>query len=325
MDESIDIGSMDITNLFEFEMYDHEFHLIYVEDTKLYNKILAGFHAMVKNTKDAKLCRYGSYAIACHITNTYCGSVSHGKKTETKQVQEFWNEIGCHQSEKTMEALFSKCVKDRKNVTDDENISMLRIHLKKPEMKELFKKYCPEWTPEIGSNQRCMTIKQLLNFFEIENDDKHTEGSTKKQILQLQNPGIPWGVDYPKLKEGEEVKLSFIDFTSLAFSTMNIMTNQRTLKTSDDMKQPLTNYFIRTSHSTNESLSNSNTKYQFNVDKMLENFLFAMKMGVRCLEIDLYGGPNNEPSLTRIDVDVAFFPLKKLLESLKKWAFKYSS
>lgn len=106
----------------------------------------------------------------------------------------------------------------------------------------------------------------------------------------LQNPSVLWGVKHP-LDNCKDIKASFHDFSSLIFSRVNALTDKSVIKLSQNMENPLSHYFIRTSRFIYESQTidlNGN---------WLNYFLYAMKTGCRCMEISLYNAPGGRASL----------------------------
>ena len=81
-----------------------------------------------------------------------------------------------------------------------------------------------------------------------------------------------------------------------------------------DMTQPLSNYFIASSHNTYLET------YQFWGKSSSEGYRRTLLMGARCIEIDVRDGKNGSP-----DVHHGWFttsvPLREVLEAIKEYAF----
>lgn len=118
-----------------------------------------------------------------------------------------------------------------------------------------------------------------------------------------------WGydefVDFCRVDQGEEndqtierlwesaakgaKRLPIDELQEFLFSTENAAVDPVHTKVCMDMTQPLTSYFIETSHNTYA------TGDQLQSESSVDMYTRVLAMGCRCVEVDCFDGPDNEP------------------------------
>eukprot|EP01012_Entosiphon_sulcatum_P062182 TRINITY_DN8836_c0_g1_i1.p1 TRINITY_DN8836_c0_g1~~TRINITY_DN8836_c0_g1_i1.p1 ORF type:complete len:894 (+),score=103.18 TRINITY_DN8836_c0_g1_i1:905-3586(+) len=89
--------------------------------------------------------------------------------------------------------------------------------------------------------------------------------------------------------------------------------------TYQDMSQPLTHYFIASSHNTYCSGN------QLNSDSKVEMYIEALESGCRCVELDCWDGDNGEPIIYHGHTATSKIPFRSVIEAIKRAAFRASS
>jgi len=153
----------------------------------------------------------------------------------------------------------------------DQFIDLYNELCKNKELEELFEKY--------ARNKQYLTVDELSRFFQIEQNEE-IPLKTLKHIIASSEP-------CPAVKDRERLSVAgfSVMFTSLR---MNIR-KPCCLFVYQDMTQPLSHYFINSSHNT--YLEGHQTVGSSNVDQ----YIRILSQGCRCVELDVWDGDDGEP------------------------------
>ncbi|KAK6324110.1 hypothetical protein J4Q44_G00064490 [Coregonus suidteri] len=155
----------------------------------------------------------------------------------------------------------------------------------KEEFIEVFHDLCTR--PEIyfllvqfSSNKEFLDTKDLMRFLEVEQGVAQVTEDTSLELIQSHEPS----------EEGRRQGcLSLDGFTRYLTSLECHLFEPEHSQVCQDMSQPLSHYYINSSHNTYL------IEDQFRGPTGITGYIRALKMGCRCVEVDVWDGPDDEP------------------------------
>ncbi|KAF2905741.1 hypothetical protein ILUMI_00434 [Ignelater luminosus] len=116
----------------------------------------------------------------------------------------------------------------------------------------------------------------------------------------------------------QKAQLSFDGFLRYFMSEDNNIVASNKFELCDDMDQPLSHYFINSSHNTYL------TGHQLTGKSSVEIYRQCLLAGCRCVELDFWNGKTDEPVIVHGYTFVQDIPAKEVLEAIAESAFKTS-
>ncbi|XP_071450500.1 1-phosphatidylinositol 4,5-bisphosphate phosphodiesterase delta-4-like [Hetaerina americana] len=162
-------------------------------------------------------------------------------------------------------------IKGEQVLDENEFVDFFFLLMKRGDIEDIFKRY--------SSNGKEMKSTELCDFLKSEQgmNDITTE-KCWNLISTFESTDLK--------KNG---MLSLIGFTQLLLSEQCDLFNSEHNIIYQDMKFPLSHYFIASSHNTYL------TGGQLNGESSVEGYIQALKNGCRCVELDIWDGPDGEP------------------------------
>ncbi|XP_074981861.1 inactive phospholipase C-like protein 2 isoform X2 [Caretta caretta] len=181
----------------------------------------------------------------------------------------------------------------------------------KEEFIEVFHELCTR--PEIyfllvqfSSNKEFLDTKDLMMFLEAEQGMAHVTEEISLEIIHKYEPS----------NEGQEKGWLSIDgFTNYLTSPDCHIFDPEHKKVCQDMKQPLSHYFINSSHNTYL------IEDQFRGPSDITGYIRALKMGCRSVELDVWDGPDNEPVIYTGHTMTSQIVFRSVIDIINKYAF----
>eukprot|EP00066_Takifugu_rubripes_P018407 XP_011607673.1 PREDICTED: inactive phospholipase C-like protein 2 [Takifugu rubripes] len=181
----------------------------------------------------------------------------------------------------------------------------------KQEFIEVFHDFCTR--PEIyfllvqfSSNKEFLDTKDLMRFLEAEQGMTVVNEETSLKLIQAHEPS----------EEGrQQGYLSLDGFTSYLTSAECRLFDREHDAVCQDMSQPLSHYYICSSHNTYL------IEDQIRGPSDISGYIRALKMGCRCVEVDVWDGSDGEPVVCTghtLSPPLAFY---SVLEAIEKCAF----
>ncbi|XP_063756157.1 inactive phospholipase C-like protein 2 [Eleginops maclovinus] len=155
----------------------------------------------------------------------------------------------------------------------------------KQDFIEVFHDFCTR--PEIyfllvqfSSNKEYLDTKDLMRFLEAEQGMAQVSEETSLKLIHSHEPS----------EEGrQQGYLSLDGFTSYLTSAECHLFDREHDGVCQDMTQPLSHYYISSSHNTYL------IEDQFRGPSDISGYIRALKMGCRCVEVDVWDGPDGDP------------------------------
>uniref|UniRef100_A0A4W5M2Q8 Phosphoinositide phospholipase C n=1 Tax=Hucho hucho TaxID=62062 RepID=A0A4W5M2Q8_9TELE len=161
-------------------------------------------------------------------------------------------------------------IEDR--VTQEEFIEVFHDLCTRPEIYFLLVQF--------SSNKEFLDTKDLMKFLEAEQGVAQVTEDTSLELIQSHEPS----------EEGRRQGcLSLDGFTSYLTSLECHLFDPEHSQVCQDMSQPLSHYYINSSHNTYL------IEDQFRGPTDITGYIRALKMGCRCVEVDVWDGPDDEP------------------------------
>ncbi|XP_033836979.1 inactive phospholipase C-like protein 2 [Periophthalmus magnuspinnatus] len=190
--------------------------------------------------------------------------------------------------------------KDRvgSDVTRDEFIEVYHDLCTRPEIYFLFVQF--------SSNKEFLDTKDLMIFLEAEQGMPQVSEETSLEVIHKYEPS----------KEGQVNNwLSLDGFTNYLMSPECHIFDPEHKTVCQDMNQPLSHYFINSSHNTYL------IEDQFRGPSDVTGYIRALKMGCRSVELDVWDGPDNEPVIYTGHTMTSQIVFRNVIDVINKYAF----
>ncbi|XP_029358747.1 1-phosphatidylinositol 4,5-bisphosphate phosphodiesterase eta-2 [Echeneis naucrates] len=160
------------------------------------------------------------------------------------------------------------------------------------------------------SNQKeVMDLHDLARF--LENEQK-MRGLAKEYLVDIVAKFEPCPENLQRMVLGID------GFTNYMRSPAGDIFNPEHNQVNQDMTQPLSNYFIATSHNTYL------TGDQLLSQSRVEMYAYVLQAGCRCVEVDCWDGPDGEPIIHHGYTLTSKILFKDVIETINKYAFTKS-
>ncbi|XP_064601802.1 inactive phospholipase C-like protein 2 [Liolophura sinensis] len=203
--------------------------------------------------------------------------------------------------QKLKELQLKRSDESRGRLNSDEFISLFKEISTRPEIYFLLVRY--------ASNADYMTTDDLLLFLEAEQGMARV---TKDKCLEIMDKFEP-------SKDGRRQGHLGIDgFTAYLLSEECDVFETEHKVVCQDMSHPLAHYFISSSHNTYL------LEDQLKGPSSVEGYIQALEKGCRCVELDCWDGPNDDPVIYHGHTLTSKISFKSVIEAINDKAFETS-
>ncbi|KAJ8351651.1 hypothetical protein SKAU_G00231270 [Synaphobranchus kaupii] len=184
---------------------------------------------------------------------------------------------------------------------DEEFVVFYKTLTKREDVLRVFKEYSGD-----GHKLSLIDLEDFLR------DEQQNSESSQKHALEVINR-------YEPSEAAKRVPAMSIDgFLMYLSSAEGSIFNPHLQGIYQDMSQPLSHYFISSSHNTYL------LEDQLIGQSSVEGYIRALKRGCRCVELDCWDGPNGEPIIYHGHTFTSKILFKDVVIALEKYAFRAS-
>ncbi|MEQ2221688.1 Inactive phospholipase C-like protein 2 [Ilyodon furcidens] len=188
--------------------------------------------------------------------------------------------------------------KSGSDVTKDEFAEVFHDLCTRPEIYFLFVQF--------SSNKEFLDTKDLMIFLEAEQGMAQVSEDTSLEVIHKYEPS----------KEGRlKGWLSLDGFSNYLMSSECHIFDPEHKSVCQDMNQPLSHYYINASHNTYL------IEDQFRGPSDVTGYIRALKMGCRCVELDVWDGSDNEPVIYTGHTMTSQIVFHSVIDVINKYAF----
>ncbi|XP_056330621.1 1-phosphatidylinositol 4,5-bisphosphate phosphodiesterase delta-1b isoform X2 [Danio aesculapii] len=222
-------------------------------------------------------------------------------KMSLKEVKSFLKDINIEVHEDYAEMLFKKCDESNGGFLEGNEIEhFYKILTKREEIDIIYAEY--------AKTDGLMSANDLLNFLLTE----QREEASQNDALQL--------IEKYELDENAKTKQQMTQDGFLMYLNQpeGLIFNQAHKSVYQDMNQPLSHYFISSSHNTYLM------EDQLKGPSSTEAYIKALLKGCRCVELDCWDGSDEEPVIYHGYTLTSKILFKDVIKAIKEYAFKTS-
>ncbi|XP_035266182.1 1-phosphatidylinositol 4,5-bisphosphate phosphodiesterase delta-4-like [Anguilla anguilla] len=184
---------------------------------------------------------------------------------------------------------------------DEEFVVFYKMLTKREDVLRVFKDYS-------GDGQK-LSLMDLEDFLR---DEQQESGSSQERALEVINR-------YEPSEAAKRIPAMSIDgFLMYLSSPEGSIFNSKLQGICQDMSQPLSHYFISSSHNTYL------LEDQLIGQSSVEGYIRALKRGCRCVELDCWDGSNGEPIIYHGHTFTSKILFKDVIIAVEKYAFRAS-
>ncbi|XP_072418017.1 1-phosphatidylinositol 4,5-bisphosphate phosphodiesterase delta-3-like [Chiloscyllium punctatum] len=221
-------------------------------------------------------------------------------KISFKEVKNLLKMINLKVEDDYVNFLFQQCDKSRTNTLEEHEIEeFCNLLMQRPELEEIFQHF--------SGHGQWLTVGELENFLKEQKEVSIAE--TCLSIMQK------YGF-HDNAKQNQ--LLTQDGFMMYLLSPDGDVFNLDHDKVYQDMTQPLSHYFISTSHNTYLM------EDQLGGPSSTEAYIRALLRGCRCVELDCWEGPNGEPIIYHGYTFTSKILFKDVIRTIRDYAFTVS-
>ncbi|RVE58468.1 hypothetical protein OJAV_G00209410 [Oryzias javanicus] len=223
-------------------------------------------------------------------------------KMNFKEVKKLLKMMNVEMNEDHAYRLFKMADKSQSDSLEIEQfVHFYKILTQRDEVWKVFQDYS-------GDGEKLM-LEELENFLRTEQQEEEQSAQHAKQLIDSYEPSET------VKKQGA---MSLEGFQMYLCSQDGSVFNPELLELHQDMSQPLSHYFISSSHNTYL------LEDQLRGQSSLEAYIQALKRGCRCVEVDCWDGSDGEPVVYHGHTLTSKILFKDVISTIKEYGFRAS-
>ncbi|XP_065100675.1 1-phosphatidylinositol 4,5-bisphosphate phosphodiesterase delta-4 [Paramisgurnus dabryanus] len=219
-----------------------------------------------------------------------------------KEVRDLLKMMNVDMNEHHALRLFTMADKSQSGtLEDDEFVLFYKMLTQREDVLRVFQEY--------SADGQKLTLQDLEDFLREEQLHENDVQQYAVELIERYEPSVTAKMLHVMTIDGLLIYLS---------STEGSIFNPAKMDLYQDMTQPLSHYFISSSHNTYL------LEDQIRGQSSIEGYIRALKRGCRCVEVDCWDGPNGEPVVYHGHTFTSKIFFKDVVSVLGKYAFKTS-
>ncbi|XP_070583259.1 1-phosphatidylinositol 4,5-bisphosphate phosphodiesterase delta-1 isoform X1 [Erythrolamprus reginae] len=223
-------------------------------------------------------------------------------KMTFKELKSFMKEVNIQMDDSYARQIFEQCDKSQTDTLEDEEIEVFyKILTERKEIDRIFS--------DQTEGKPVMSLDHLVRFLQKEQHEENAGPELALSLIEQYEPNETVKRQKAMSKDGFQMYL---------LSTDGNVFNKTHGQVYQDMTQPLSHYYISSSHNTYLM------EDQLRGRSSTEAYIRALMKGCRCLELDCWDGPNSEPVIYHGYTFTSKILFSDAIKAIKNYAFKIS-
>ncbi|XP_053119091.1 1-phosphatidylinositol 4,5-bisphosphate phosphodiesterase delta-1 [Hemicordylus capensis] len=223
-------------------------------------------------------------------------------KMSFKELKNFLKEVNIQVDDNYAWQIFTKCdTSQTETLEDDEIEEFYKILTKREEIDLIFSEHC--------NADNIMSLDALARFLKEVQREEDAGPEMALSLIERYEPNETVRRQRAMTKDG---------FLMYLLSADGNIFNKRHSGIYQDMTQPLSHYYVSSSHNTYLM------EDQLTGPSSTEAYIRALTKGCRCVELDCWDGPNSEPVIYHGYTLTSKILFSDAIKAIKNYAFKTS-
>ncbi|KAM9187329.1 1-phosphatidylinositol 4,5-bisphosphate phosphodiesterase delta-1 isoform 1-T1 [Dugong dugon] len=223
-------------------------------------------------------------------------------KMSFKELQNFLKELNIQVDDSYARKIFRECDRSQTDSLEDEEIEVFyKMLTQRGEIDHIF--------AEAAGSGETLSVDQLVKFLQHQQREAAAEPAMAVSLIERYEPSETAKAQRQMTKDGFLLYLLSADGSAFSLAHRRVY---------QDMSQPLSHYLVSSSHNTYL------LEDQLTGPSSTEAYIRALCKGCRCLELDCWDGPNQEPIIYHGYTFTSKILFCDALRAIRDYAFKVS-
>ncbi|XP_059198678.1 1-phosphatidylinositol 4,5-bisphosphate phosphodiesterase delta-4 [Centropristis striata] len=228
--------------------------------------------------------------------------INKDEKMNFKEVRKLLKMMNVEMNEERASDLFKMADKSESGFLEMEQfVDFYKMLTERKEVLKVFQDY--------SADGEKLLLDELKNFLSVEQQEGEQSSQHAQELIDRYEPSES------AKKQGF---MSYDGFQAYLCSQEGSIFKPEHQELHQDMSQPLSHYFISSSHNTYLM------EDQLRGQSSLEAYIQALKRGCRCVEVDCWDGADGEPAVYHGHTFTSKIMFRDVISTLKEYAFKVS-